>query len=474
MSVQKNLRSPKEIEVIEYPGNVVNVDKMLATLGGINKISQALSSQNTALQLKFHPENPFNKPVLCEPVEHTGFLLSVKVRRSKRDKTKPPKYEVTILGNTVRSFIFENLCDFQYLPLVKDDKQTLTFHKGLVISKSVTDVKYLDNSSLPGLNIPNVFARSDVVQMNYFRNEPVGDGQMDALGVLQKTISDSRDVINFSMVNPFPIQPDTQILKRMRVKYVSDEQFIRVKNLFEECPIWTRIALIYESGVLNDKLKCITPSLAYYFASGPWRTLFVRYGYDPRKDFNSRFYQTFDFRMRFRSGVSEFFSQLSDKRKNKRTTKDLTEMEYDDEQDDVTSLAIDANYPYLDEDRMPRSKQCILRYRDIHIPRIQEMLVKIPSPQTGAICNEKTGWLPQGFDNQVRHIISNNIRDILRNYYRTHKEDEEIKAKMVAENIENEDDMQLGVDIEEAEYMDINVEESLEDNFQQLMDDLEG
>lgn len=55
-----------------------------------------------------------------------------------------------------------------------------------------------------------------------------------------------------------------------------------------------------------DKLKCIIPSLAYYFSTGPWRTLYVRYGYDPRKDFNSRYYQTFDFRLRFRSGVSEF------------------------------------------------------------------------------------------------------------------------------------------------------------------------
>lgn len=36
--------------------------------------------------------------------------------------------------------------------------------------------------------------------------------------------------------------------------------------------------------------------------------MYVRYGYDPRKDFNSRYYQTFDFRLRFRSGVSEFVS----------------------------------------------------------------------------------------------------------------------------------------------------------------------
>lgn len=32
--------------------------------------------------------------------------------------------------------------------------------------------------------------------------------------------------------------------------------------------------------------------------SGPWRVMWVRYGYDPKKDSSSRIYQTFDFRVR--------------------------------------------------------------------------------------------------------------------------------------------------------------------------------
>lgn len=52
------------------------------------------------------------------------------------------------------------------------------------------------------------------------------------------------------------------------------------------------------------------------------------------------------------------------------------------------------------------------------MPKIQEMIEKIPSPRTGAICNEKTGWLPAGFDMQVRQIMSNCIKELLRNHYR--------------------------------------------------------
>lgn len=60
------------------------------------------------------------------------------------------------------------------------------------------------------------------------------------------------------------------------------------------------------------------------------------------------------------------------------------------------------------------------------------MLEKIPSPMAGAICNERTGWLPQGFDGQVRQIVSNSIKELLKNYYRK----EQIHAEV--DSYENE------------------------------------
>lgn len=60
------------------------------------------------------------------------------------------------------------------------------------------------------------------------------------------------------------------------------------------------------------------------------------------------------------------------------------------------------------------------------------MLEKIPSPMAGAICNERTGWLPQGFDGQVRQIVSNSIKELLMNYYRK----EQIHAEV--DSYENE------------------------------------
>jgi general transcription factor 3C polypeptide 5 (transcription factor C subunit 1) len=36
----------------------------------------------------------------------------------------------------------------------------------------------------------------------------------------------------------------------------------------------------------QDRLKYIIPAVAYYFTTGPWRNLWVRFGYDPRCSFD--------------------------------------------------------------------------------------------------------------------------------------------------------------------------------------------
>ncbi|XP_037806166.1 general transcription factor 3C polypeptide 5 [Lucilia sericata] len=441
MSVQLNFSTTTEYELIEYPGMVKNIDNMISTLGGINKISRALGGDTKRLELRYHPDNPFNKPLCGESSKRAGLLLSVKVRKSKRDPNKPPQYTIKIMGYINKSFTFESLCDFQYLPLASEAKSPNGELKNVldtIVPKSVIDFDYFKRQDVQLMSLPTMFARSDVVHTTIFRGDfSKEDGQNETLGVLSKSSYESRDIVTFSMIDAFPTRPDSQILKKMKVKYVSDEQLQKVKKLFEECPIWTRIALLYESGVSHDKLKCITPSLAYYFTTGPWRTMYVRYGYDPRKDFNSRYYQTFDFRLRFRSGVSEFVSD------RKTTIKKLQENPYE-----INALVQDINYPYFDEHKLPRSRQCMMRYCDIRINKIQEMLEKIPSPMAGAICNERTGWLPQGFDGQVRQIVSNSIKDLLKNYYRK----EQIHAEV--DSYENEEHEDAEEEEEEDEEMD--------------------
>lgn len=85
-----------------------------------------------------------------------------------------------------------------------------------------------------------------------------------------------------------------------------------IKRLFAERPIWTAVALVdrirseypatyttITAGGWEAMLKricTVAMNFAYRFISGPWRSTFVRYGFDPRKDSTSAAYQIFDLR----------------------------------------------------------------------------------------------------------------------------------------------------------------------------------
>ena len=38
--------------------------------------------------------------------------------------------------------------------------------------------------------------------------------------------------------------------------------------------------------------------MAFYYTNGPWRCLWTKYGYDPRKHPEAKMYQTIDYRKR--------------------------------------------------------------------------------------------------------------------------------------------------------------------------------
>uniref|UniRef100_A0A803KTX3 Transcription factor IIIC subunit 5 HTH domain-containing protein n=1 Tax=Chenopodium quinoa TaxID=63459 RepID=A0A803KTX3_CHEQI len=75
-----------------------------------------------------------------------------------------------------------------------------------------------------------------------------------------------------------------------------------VSKLFDERPIWTRSSIherLCKGGLKfgDHMLKRLLFRSAYYFGSGPFHRFWIRKGYDPRKDPESRIYQRIDFRV---------------------------------------------------------------------------------------------------------------------------------------------------------------------------------
>lgn len=112
----------KELIAIEYPGKVVNLDRMIETMGGIEELSKGFCEKQK-LQLKLRP-NFYAKPILStEPTEATGMLLKVKVRRSKKQRDRKPEVVSTeLVGTATTMYKFNNFGDYQYLPIQRNEK----------------------------------------------------------------------------------------------------------------------------------------------------------------------------------------------------------------------------------------------------------------------------------------------------------------------------------------------------------------
>nr|CAD1827596.1 unnamed protein product [Ananas comosus var. bracteatus] len=77
---------------------------------------------------------------------------------------------------------------------------------------------------------------------------------------------------------------------------------VAVCKLFEEQPIWPRRSLhehLLDDGmqVSENQLKRLLFRAGYYFSTGPFGRFWIRKGYDPRKDPDSRIFQKVDFRV---------------------------------------------------------------------------------------------------------------------------------------------------------------------------------
>lgn len=117
----KNDESVKNFIAIEYPGRVVNDERMVETLGGIEELSKGFQEKQK-LQLKFR-NNFYAKPVLSsEPNETTGMLLKIKVRKPKNRGQTPQCVSTELLGTVATAYKFNNFADYQYLPIQRNEK----------------------------------------------------------------------------------------------------------------------------------------------------------------------------------------------------------------------------------------------------------------------------------------------------------------------------------------------------------------
>ncbi|XP_033225218.1 general transcription factor 3C polypeptide 5 [Belonocnema kinseyi] len=473
-------RFDRKLTCIKYPGNVINQEKAIETLGGLTSISTAVDANNRRLELRFRPDDGYSKPACGDKHTTCGFLLRVRVKKSRveqanreearknrmprgevrktelmtentdnseeNDKTgesmnptqnilptfDKQKYEnlsqdkdydlpkLKVLGRVDIEFRFTNLCDFQYLPIMKNPqtkKEECIYDN--IYPVGIPPYRWL-GEDVPYFLPPAAFSRMASIQQ--YVPKTVLDMEPD--NIIGKTRKRRAGFSNFVSFNApeIPSKPPKGIETAMKVKFLQNFHLDRIAKLFDERPIWSKNALIFITNFTSEQLKILLPSVAYYFLTGPWRVMWVRLGYDPRKDPTARKYQTLDYRLKAMHGLgstvkckrnySEYNLPYKSAPVSKPKSMILTANYNLETQKKKRNLS--ENVYIYREGFIPPSRQMFYQYCDILVDEIQEMLSKLPDPLPGTKCDLKLGWLPNGFDAQCREIINRQIRAELR------------------------------------------------------------
>ncbi|KAF5300326.1 hypothetical protein FQA39_LY11183 [Lamprigera yunnana] len=455
----------RKLLCIEYPGIVDNLENMLESLGGLQSIEMAAGNYNRRLELKFRADDIFSKPTWGDKDYKCGLLVKITAHKTKSNEPSGSsgneqdqnvfKYEAVAV--VPMTFKFTRLCDFQYLPLLPKDgsenENPDTICRNIykdIIPTDLPDMKWFESEQsklMPFFFPPPVFAKFNSSKDNklfyerykYYekvlpevaeRLKKESDKKQEPKNIISSRLRLFRKAnsifINFNAKDiVIPEKPSEAALNDLQRRgLLSDSGPLeRLRKFFEGRPIWSKSALLHQSGIRNDRLKILLPAVAYYCLNGPWRIMWCKYGYDPTKDPNSRIYQSFDFRVRARGGLKvkvqakrSYSSNILHYKAGPLTSAKFS-LKNCTAGNTVTKPVIDERFYILKPSMLPPARQMFYQYCDLHLPEIQDMISRLPKITIGLKYHSKNGWLPSAFHEQCREIankyVSENVKSLL-------------------------------------------------------------
>lgn len=216
-----------------------------------------------------------------------------------------------------------------------------------------------------------------------------------------------------------PTEPNPEAWKQLEWRPPDVNIKQRVQALFQQRPLWTRSALQVELNVQPVRFKLILPVVAYYVVNGPFRTAWVRLGFDPRKDPSTKIYQILDFRLKT-SPCAMMLNEVSTKRgssaylvptkvlgSNARPIHAQTDYLQGHGKDTTakSSTKFDSQLlvSYL-PGKLPPYRQMFYHLKDICMASVQK-LVHANDGREAATCHERDGWCEEGTMNKCRQLM---------------------------------------------------------------------
>ncbi|XP_016436706.1 uncharacterized protein LOC107762827 isoform X3 [Nicotiana tabacum] len=335
-----------KVFAVHYPAYPSSMERAIETLGGIQGIVKARTSQSNKLELHFRPEDPYSHPAFGELRHRNNFLLKIsktKVRDvetadnscgiSMQSSGSPvnceqeisrvehslaaekvnesrwlsagasKEFEVqnttklqvhlsaNIVSHVAEAYHFNGMVDYQHVLAVHADvarrkkrqwaEVEPKFEKGGLMDVDQEDLMIL---------LPPLFSLKDMPENIVLKSlAPKRKQEVLYRQNWEREMEQSLNLdVNIKEI-PKPVDWEKHILQ-------GSEDWRRqkvVSELFEERQIWVKESLaerLRDGGLKlgESRIKRLLFRVAYYFSSGPFRRFWIRKGYDPRKDPESR------------------------------------------------------------------------------------------------------------------------------------------------------------------------------------------
>lgn len=486
---------PKEappLTMIEYPGIVENLDKALYTMGGIDAIDRVVKSDKDRLELKFRKADPLAHPAYGDRIAKKCLVLRVTkkaphVKHTRRSTStgaheQATSYDVQVIGTIQNGFCFDTLAEFQWLPMQRTNLVEQIKPKALdsevmlkrtmeslnptyeSILDDVLPVKDPFNNTLktfnpdaPLLVLPAIFSRFDTprdihqpqpkFRSKEMREEYERQQRLSIIGRTRKKRATMSYLLNFGDNIPDEA-PEKLVTERETLSAHEHSLVPRLHQCFERQKVWSKAALCYELNCSFADIKYTLPLVAYHWLTGPFRTMWTRYGYDPHKDPTSKILQTLDFRVKNPLDQKEYSRRSMHKyqlpmRKNNPDLKGKKQLDFKSvlpqasssrssgasasslqiishpalmttSLDEVTDpdLAITEALCRFRRDLVPPARQLSYQLKDIEIDEIQAIIHQNDGRET-EVCTEKDGWLTVGTIDKIRKIMTKLLHETL-------------------------------------------------------------
>ncbi|XP_056157759.1 general transcription factor 3C polypeptide 5 [Lampris incognitus] len=471
---------------VEYPAVVADVDKMLDTVGGEEGVSKTYGDPNRRLELRFRSQDPFCHSLCGNRFPSSNLLLKIR-RRVRRKDPEDAQIRIEILGVIGTTYKFQGMADFQYLAVHSEGGAQMSLYDKIILHKAENQ-QYFEQP-LPIFLPPPIFSRLDS-PVDYFYRPDIHHNVVPITKENFISLNRARRPHNAVFVNFTDPSVPSECLEAARTnwqrvcikewdRYAEEE----MKKMFESRPIWSRNAVKANLDIHPEKLKLLLPLCAYYMVTGPWRSLWVRFGYDPRKNPDSKKYQTLDFRIRCSAKHGYSLSDMPVKAKrssldytlpntfNKTVPQPASVVELQAQDGPSTSqqpsqfgFQLKESSYIFREGMLPPHRQMFYQLCDLHVDRIRQVIHRNDGEEVD--CDEKDGWCLPHTTDVLRDIISALIKKIIRAqrpkrqlyHVQRRRAGLSVRQTKVQQPVEEEDDE----DYNNGE----DVEEDVEDEFQ--------